>query len=207
MRLGCLAHNVRVNDHDAEDRPQRAVVNGIVALVAVALAVGLVLGGVALVVSRVLGLSGGDDAAGGGGSGSESLYLPKPQRTTASDGPLITLSTDDAEAGEEDQSDEPSASESTSATPKNRIVLQASQTEVASGEQIDLTGIYPGGEGQVLQVQRFENGAWTDFPATIGVSGETFSTYVFTGVAGENRFRVIDNATGKASNEVKVKVG
>ena len=40
-------------------------------------------------------------------------------------------------------------------------------------EQIDLTGVYPGGEGAILQVQRFEDGSWDDFPVAVSVSGET----------------------------------
>ncbi len=58
-------------------------------------------------------------------------------------------------------------------------------------EQIDLTGVYPGGEGAILQVQRFENGTWTDFPASpVSVSDQTFSTYVQTGQPGVQRFRM-----------------
>ena len=51
-------------------------------------------------------------------------------------------------------------------------------------EQIDLTGVYPGGEGAILQVQRFEGGKWEDFPVTASVSNETFSTYVQTSQTG-----------------------
>ena len=74
-------------------------------------------------------------------------------------------------------------------------------------QQIDLTGVYPGGEGAILQVQRFTNGAWTDFPVTASVSNQTFSTYVQTSQAGVNRFRVVDTDTKLESNEVKVTVG
>jgi hypothetical protein len=73
--------------------------------------------------------------------------------------------------------------------------------------QIDLTGTYPGGEGAILQVQRFENGSWQDFPASpVSVSDQTFSTYVQTGVPGLQRFRVVDTRTNKPSNEVRVTV-
>ena len=43
-------------------------------------------------------------------------------------------------------------------------------------EEIYLTGVCPGGEGAVVQVQRLENGNWEDFPVDAVVSGETFST-------------------------------
>lgn len=185
----------------------RPVANGLLALAAVALAVGLILGGVALIGTRMLGLSGGDATAGGGAS-DETLYLPKFQHTTDS-GPNITLGTQQPTDATSTPADEPTRTKPTgSKSPKQgQISLQAVQREVAAGENIDLTGVYPGGEGAILQVQRFENGGWVDFDATIPVSNETFSTYIFTGVTGEQRFRVIDNSTGVASNEVRVKVG
>ena len=74
-------------------------------------------------------------------------------------------------------------------------------------EPIDLTGTYPGGEGAILQVQKFESGGWTDFPVTVSVAGETFSTFIQTGQLGNNRFRVVDSDTGKKSNEVRVRIG
>lgn len=196
------------DDQSPEERPERAVLNGVLALVGVALAVGLILAGVALVATRMLGLSGDDAAADSGESAKESLYLPPAQKTTDS-GPEITLDTEDADVDDDESSDaattrtKPTESESAK---EGDISLQAVQSEVAANENIDLTGVYPGGEGAVLQVQRFENGAWADFNATIPVSNETFSTYIFTGVTGTHRFRVIDNATGTASNEVKVTV-
>ena len=74
-------------------------------------------------------------------------------------------------------------------------------------QQIDLTGTYPTGEGAILQVQRFEAGAWQDFPVTMSVNGSTFATYVQTSRVGPNKFRVIDTETAKLSNEVTVTVG
>jgi len=74
-------------------------------------------------------------------------------------------------------------------------------------EQIDLTGVYPGGEGAILQVQRFTNGTWQDFPVTVSVSDETFATYVQTSQAGLTRFRVVDTDTERISNEVRVQIG
>ena len=191
-------------DQEREESTLRPVLTGLIALVAVALTVGLVLGGVALIGSNVLGLSDGDASAGGDSLDGESLYLP-PFKKTATGGPAITLATEDSGGGNGGPTgpiEEPSESKS----PKNGISLQSVETSVGNFEHIDLTGVYPGGEGAILQVQRFENGAWADFEATIPVSGETFSTYIQTGVAGLNRFRVIDNATGVASNEVRVQV-
>ena len=79
-------------------------------------------------------------------------------------------------------------------------------TEVRPMEEIYLTGVYPGGEGAVVQVQRFESGKWEDFPVDASVSGETFSTYVQTAQRGVNTFRVRDTSGPDVSNEVKVKI-
>jgi len=73
--------------------------------------------------------------------------------------------------------------------------------------RIDLSGVYPQGEGAVLQVQRMTpDHHWEDFPVTAAVSGGTFSTYVQTGRPGAQRFRVRDSDTGRVSNVVKVTV-
>jgi hypothetical protein len=74
-------------------------------------------------------------------------------------------------------------------------------------QQIDLTGVYPGGEGAILRVQRFESGQWQDFPVTASVSNQTFSMYVQTSRPGVNKFRVIDTDSQLASNAVRVTVG
>jgi hypothetical protein len=59
----------------------------------------------------------------------------------------------------------------------------------------------------VLNVQRFENGAWQDFySVSATVTNATFSTYVQTGSTGSVRFRVIDSDTQLASNPVQVTV-
>jgi hypothetical protein len=193
-----------VPDRDVSDREppeERPVLTGLVALVGVTLAVGLVLGLTALAGTRILGLGGEDASA--ESSGGASMYLPKPERTTAPDDPLITL--DSTPTEEETEESEPSEPK-TSKKEDEEISLSASQTEVSSMEQIDLTGVYPGGEGAVLQVERFTGGSWTDFPVTVSVSDETFSTYVQTSQGGVNRFRVVDTDTGLISNEVRIRI-
>ncbi len=74
-------------------------------------------------------------------------------------------------------------------------------------EPIDLTGVYPGGEGAILQVQQFTDGKWDDFPVTTPVSDETFTTYIQTSQPGLNKFRVRDSKSGDTSNEVRVRIG
>ncbi len=186
---------------DGEGRP---VLTGLLALVGVAVAVGLVLGLVTLAGSRFLGLDGSSDSS--GSTAERSMYLPKPSKTQQPSGPLITLAPGQTQ---------PPASSSSPAgkkskkkqKPSPKISLSAGQTSVSPMEQIDLTGVYPGGEGAILQVQRFTAGAWKDFPVTASVSNETFSTYVQTSQSGVNRFRVVDTDTALQSNEVKVTVG
>ena len=142
---------------DSEEHPVAA---GLIALVGVGLAVGLIIGIVALVATRMMGL-GGENASAQTTS-QESLYLPRPEKTTGPSGPLITL---------------------------------------------DLTGVYPGGEGAILQVQRFTSGSWQAFPVTVSVSDETFATYVQTSQTGVNRFRVTDTDSGLTSKVPSVNEG
>lgn len=186
---------------DRDERDQRPVLTGLIALVGVALVVGLVLGVAVLAVSKVLGLGGSADSA--NTSSQQSMYLPEPEKTQAASGPLITLAPQASPTQAPSTSAVPTESESA----KKEIALSASQTSVAPMEQIDLSGVYPGGEGAILQVQRFTDGAWQDFPVTVSVSDETFSTYVQTSQEGVNRFRVVDTDTDLTSNEVRITIG
>lgn len=171
---------------------ERPVLSGLVALVAVAVALGLFLALGVLLVTRVAGLGGGDSTSGAGGG--PTMYLPPPEKTASeSAGPLVEG------PGPE--------SKSASQAPKNPITLSAAQAAVAPMQQIDLSGDYPSGDGAILQVQRLEGGSWSDFPVTAAVSGGSFTTYVQTGQSGKNTFRVIDNDSGKTSNKVTVRVG
>ena len=187
---------------DQRNRRENPVLTGIVALLAVSLAVGLVLGGVALVGSRMLGIS-GDASGSSDASEKESAVIPKPSKTFAS-GPQVTLQT---QATEEVQTDIETDTTETKPAKTEKISLQAGQTVVGNFDRIDLTGVYPGGEGAILQVQRLEDGVWAEFDATIPVSNETFVTYVQSAKTGVNKFRVIDNSTGDVSNPVTVTVG
>jgi hypothetical protein len=183
-----------------EEKTERPVLVGLVALVGVAVVVGLLLGAVTIVGTRVLGL-GGDDPA-GRSTASDSLYLPVPEQTTGSTGPAVTL-----QPGEEEGSAKPGKSPSEKATSKEEITLQAGQTTVSTMGRIDLSGVYPKGEGAILQVQRNEDGAWSDFPVTASVGDGTFATWVQSAQQGVNEFRVVDTDTDAKSNVVKVRIG
>lgn len=192
-----------------DDNPVRT---GLVALIGVSLAVGLILAIAALVGTHVLGIAGGGSSSAGAGQG-ESMYLPPPEKTTDNGDPLITLNTEEVTGPEDTGSadsatsgaTEPGASKSDKPS-LGEISLQALETTVPNFGKIDLTGVYPGGEGEILQVQRKQSGAWVDFAATVPVSNATFSTYIQTGVSGKNTFRVLDKSRNIASNPVDVTV-
>ena len=182
------------------------VAAGLAALVAVGLAVGLALGAVALVTTGVLGLGGDDTTTEASGGPGASLYLPDPTDTDRPSGPLITLAT--GETTPADTTTAPVAPTSSSEAPQG-ITLQAGSDSVGSMGRIDLSGVYPGGDGAVLQVQRRSAGdkSWERFPVEARVTGGSFSTYVQTGRTGAQEWRVKDPGTGQVSNVVTVTVG
>ncbi|MFT4264292.1 MAG: hypothetical protein QM572_12975 [Nocardioides sp.] len=192
------------NQKSPSGEERHPIVAGLVALASVAVVLGLLAGAFVFLATGVLGLGGGSDPDAQVADDGASLYLPTPQATQSSDGPLITLSSVPTESSDSESSD---LSTETPAQEATSISLSVGQTSVAAMERIDLTGVYTGGEGAVLQVQRFENDDWVDFPVTVGVSGEQFSTYVQTGRSGVQKWRVKDTDTGLTSNEVSVTVG
>lgn len=195
------------------DNEESPVANGLVALVTVAVVVGILGGLGAVVATKVVGLGDATEAAADStGQGGASLIMPDPVPTKAGSGPLVTLAPPENDAvestdtGSADPSDE--ASETEKAKPEKEITLSQGSFEVAPGEKLYLSGIYPGGEGSVLDVEyRIDGGAWTGFPVDVGVSNETFSTYVETYKTGSIEWRVADKATKKVSNAVKVRHG
>jgi hypothetical protein len=182
------------------------IVTGLVALVSVGLVVGLVLGVVTLVATRVLGLSGGD---GGTSSADQTLYLPTPTPTPTPSGPLVTLSPRrSSSANVETTAAAPTDLPTQVSSAAPQITLSAGETSVSPMQRIDLTGIYPGGEGAILQVQRKLDGKWQDFlSVNVAVSGGQFATYVQTGQTGQQQFRMRDTSSGLVSNVVQVQVG
>lgn len=173
---------------------------GMVALVAVAAAVGLVAAGVIVVAAHALGLGGANSSVAGGGG--PTMYVPKPAKTQPANGPSITLGSSPTASATASQSPSPTIKRH-----RKRISLQAGETSVAPMGRIDLTGTYPGGEGAVLNVQKLDNGTWQDFySVSATVTNGTFATYIQTGIPGLNRFRVVDSDTHLASNDVTIRV-
>ncbi|WGL52289.1 hypothetical protein P5P86_00310 [Nocardioides sp. BP30] len=191
--------------HPPRQDEKHPITAGLIALVSVTLAVGLVLGVVTLVGSHVLGI--GSDGN-GSSSADQTLYLPTPTPTPTPSDPLVTLAPQ--QSGTALPTDEPTPSESPTATTSaaKQITLSAGETSVSPMQQIDLSGVYPGGEGAILQVQRKLDGTWQDFLSVdAAVSGGQFSTYVQTGQLGVQKFRVRDTTSGLVSNVVSVTVG
>jgi hypothetical protein len=184
---------------DVKADENRPVIAGLLALAAVAVAVGLVAAIAIVAGAHVLGLGGGH-AAVVGGDGGATMIVPRPQKTQPASGPSITLGSNPTSSG----SGQPPPKIK---KPTKQISLQSGETSVSPMGRIDLTGTYPGGEGAVLNVQKFSNGSWQDFYSiSATVTNGTFSTYIQTGTPGMNRFRVIDSDTKLASNQVKVQI-
>jgi hypothetical protein len=173
---------VRVGD-------RHPVAAGLLALVGVSLAIGLIAGLGTFVGVKATGLGSTElevDSTSG-----QSMFLPTPQKTAEAGG----------KPSPEDSPDE------TKSEPESQIKLDATQTQVNPMEPIDLTGTYPGGDGVFLQVQRLRDGKWQDFPVTLSVRGDTFATYVQTAQPGKTKFRVVDPESGATSNSVEVMIG
>ncbi|WP_203336432.1 hypothetical protein [Nocardioides limicola] len=186
---------------------ERPVLAGLVALFGVALAVGVILGGVVMLGAKVTGIGGSaSDPAATGTGGGETLYIPEFTAPDHAGEPTVTLAPGDEDEPEDLVDPEASVGPDEDEEPES-INLSASQTSVSPMGRIDLTGTWRTGEGAILMVQRFDNGGWIDFGVTASVRGQTFSTYIQTGRPGEQRFRMRDTDSDAVSNEVTVAVG
>jgi hypothetical protein len=185
---------------DDEDAPwTRQLLVGLSVLAIVALVVGGVMSVVALGAAKVTGIADAEPDA----TQPPSLYIPSGEPTTRPDAFPDPPGAKQGKAAKK-PADKPDGKRTKE--PAKRLTLQAFPRQVSPDERINLTGAYKGGEGARLQVQRFE-GRWVDFPVTTSVSGGVFSTYIFSGREGRNRFRVIDVGSGRASNAVRVRIG
>lgn len=191
--------------NDEEDNP---VASGLIALVAVAVVVGLLAGIGALAGARLLGI--GDDAgsSGGGADGGQSLYLPDPVRTQDSEGPLVTLVPSATVTTSEPNDYYTETPVETETAKEPAISLSVGSSSVADNEELMLSGTYPGGEGAVLDIfYNVNKTGWEEFPLDTNVSGGIFQTYVQTYKTGVIQWRVKDSSTGKVSNVVTVHHG
>ncbi|WP_148573683.1 hypothetical protein [Nocardioides caldifontis] len=181
-----------------DESPGRALLVALLAMAGVALLVGLAIGGVVMGAVNVLGGGGG---SGGGPAASDTLVMPEYSPTESaeeepglpganeSSGPDVTLPPDEPTANTE------------------VITLSVSPQSVGPGEQITFNGVYVDGDGRTLQVQRKQDGAWTDFPVEATVTGGAFRTWIQTSQTGVSQFRVYDEEADRASNAVTVTIG
>lgn len=191
------------------DREENPIASGLIALVAVAVVVGLLAGIAALAGTRLLGIGDdGSDGSGEAGAG-ESLYLPEPVPTTQQSGPLVTLAP--SETLSETATATVTESETVSETPteeKSEITLSVDSNDVAPGEELRISGLYQEGEGAVLDIYYNVNGGgWDKFPLSTNVSGGIFAVDVVTWKEGTIKWRVEDPSTGRVSNAMTVHHG
>ena len=193
-------------DYDDEKPWTRQLLVVVGVLVAVALVIGGIVSVIALGAAKVTGISSAKAPA----TSKPSLYVPSGKPTVGldpypepSDRPQHHKSGSGGSSQGAGASDTPDSSH---AAKKHLITLQVFPQQVAPSQRINLTGLYTGGEGAQVQVQRFEGGSWSDFPVTASVSGGQFSTYVTTTHTGPQRLRVADKASHRISNAVRVTV-
>ena len=184
-----------------EESPVRTLQVALSAMALSALTLGLIVGGVVLALSEYVGV---DEVA-------EAQARQAPQ--TMSIPPYEPTPLDEDEPGVTTYKpsptpsvDLPSDAPSSSAPPLTGLTLTVSPSAVGPGERINLSGTY-GREGASLQVQRQQGSTWTDFPVSATVGAGTFDTWIVTSQTGTAQFRVLDEATGAASNTVTVTIG
>ena len=184
-----------------EELPTRTLQVALSAMALVALTVGLIVGGVVLAISEYVGVD--EVAQSRAQQAPATLSIPPYEPTPLDeDEPRIPTYEPSPEPSLDLPTESPSASEGFG----TGITLLVSPQVVGPGERIDLSGSY-GREGASLQVQRGQDGSWTDFPVSAQVSGGTFQTWIITSQTGTAQFRVVDEATGASSNTVTVTIG
>ncbi|MEU6137679.1 hypothetical protein [Nocardioides sp. NPDC047086] len=190
---------------------QHPIAAGVTALVAVAVGVGLIVGIGMFVGANIMGLGGGGaaDDQGTDPDAGASLYAPSPKPTKTASGPAITLNASPTSAPEKQAaSTSPSPSKTVEEKPAKEITLQAGIVQAKPMERIDLSGIYPRGEGAILRLERNDGQGWEEFGIPdVPVRGEQFSTPIQSGRVGKHKFRMKDIDTGTYSNVVTVTIG
>lgn len=189
------ADNRGPEDERDDDRSSQ-VAGALLKALAVVVVIGVVIALGTTVMVRTLGLN-ANDSPGPVGSAPSGLAQPLP--TTALPVP-----------GGDQIPEEPTESASPSKTPdagKRDIALEASPVKATPMERVNLTGTYQGADNRSLKVQRFEDGGWSDFGVEATVRAGSYATYIQTGRAGVQRFRMYDPATKQGSNVVRVTIG
>ncbi len=182
-----------MNDDLDDDERSAQVRSVLVKALGVLVVIGVLIFLGTTIMVRALGL---DEGSSPGPVGAEPDSPSNPLPSTALPVP-----------GDEDEpSDDPSDEESADAGKQGQIELAISPVIARPMERVNLTGTYKGADAQQLEVQRFEDGQWTDFGVQATVRVGSFATYIMTGRTGENRFRVFDPKTQQGSNVIMVTI-
>lgn len=191
------------------DEEENPVVSGLVALVAVAVVVGLLAGIAVLLGTRLLGISGDTSLASDEPAAGATMYLPDPVETERAEDPAITLLPTDTETPTPREG-RPAPTETTSsAAPRDASLnLSASPLAAEVGETVMLSGTYVNGEGSVIDIWRkVEDGAWEEFNVDAYVSGGIFQVNVQSYQPGRVAWKVRDEAGKVESDPVTVTYG
>ena len=179
------------DDDDGSEQVSSVLMKGLLVIVLIGVIIAL---GTTIVV-RALGLNEGSSSS--GPVGSDSTEVTKPMPTTA----LPVPGEDKTKSEDEFEEQVPPKTGK-----KGRIQLDVAPVMARPNERVNLTGTYRKADNVGLQVQRYEDGRWSDFGVSATVRVGTFETYVMTGQSGEQRFRMYDPATKRGSNVVLVTI-
>jgi hypothetical protein len=179
------------DDDDGSEQVSSVLMKGLLVIVLIGVVIAL---GTTIVV-RALGLNEGSSSSGPVGSDQTEVTTPLP--TTALPVP------GEGKKSEEDEFKEQLPPKSGK---KGRIQLDVFPVMARPNERVNLTGTYRKADNIGLQVQRYEDGKWSDFGVSATVRVGTFETYVMTGQSGEQRFRMYDPGTKQGSNVVLVTI-
>lgn len=195
-----------------EDRPVAA---GVRALLLVAVLGGILAAGAVAVALKTSAITGDRAAFDSGMTLQMPPFTPEPNQLQPVVLPSVAPTASATPTDSYTDSSGPGSSFSSQPLPSDQagvfpINLQSGERNVTI--LLDLSGTYPQGEGAVLQVQRFVNGAWVDFapPGQTGefvVGGGLFSGSITPTGKGPQQFRVRNISNTDVSNSVAVNVG
>ncbi len=183
-----------MNDDLTDEERSAQVRNVLVKALAVLVVIGFLIFLGTTIMVRALGL---DDSSSAGPVGA-----PKPTKPL----PSTALPVPGQKSDQPSDESSPTASSSPDTGKVGDIELHISPIRARPMERINLTGTYKGADNVQLEVQRFEDGKWSNFGVQATVRVGTFATYIKTGRSGENRFRVFDPQTHEGSNVILVTI-
>ncbi|WP_405056444.1 hypothetical protein OG474_27345 [Kribbella sp. NBC_01505] len=94
----------------------------------------------------------------------------------------------------------------TQAAVAKSVTIKSDKATAKAWAKVSFSGKTTGiAKNTVVQVQRFENNKWVNFPATTKVTSKaTYSVWVQSGRVGVNKFRVVSANTASAAVSVNI---